>query len=183
MKFNKKSFFLGIISGFFLFLIAYIASAVITAKSMDNTELNPPPIPRKVRNFKLSDLEIYSVATGEKLDLKNLDDKILFVNFWATWCQPCIREMPEIEKLKKELKRNDVEFLIISDEKTEKINNFLSKKKINLPLYNFKGTFPKELNSNTLPASYIIKKGEILFQHSGSAKWSDTLVKNFIENI
>ncbi len=58
-------------------------------------------------------LEIYNFASFEKL-LNKKDDKIYVINFWATWCAPCVKELPHFEKLNKNYKGSNVEVILVS---------------------------------------------------------------------
>ena len=59
------------------------------------------------------DLEVYDFAGFEKL-LNKKDGKVYVVNFWATWCGPCVKELPHFEKLNKDYKSNNVEVILVS---------------------------------------------------------------------
>lgn len=104
----------------------------------------------------------------ESLDhlLNNRNGKVLFLNIWATWCIPCREEFPDIIKLVKEFRDEDVEFVGISvdypDEIESKINPFIKEQKVNFPI--FVQNFPEQedfidrLNkewSGALPATFI----------------------------
>src|SRR5262249_3273733 len=66
-------------------------------------------------NFELMDLR------GKSWKLKNLSGKVVLVNFWATWCTPCRKEMPDLEKLYKEFESKGLVVLAISDEESAKV--------------------------------------------------------------
>jgi len=94
---------------------------------------------------------------GNLVKLSDLKGKTVFVNFWATWCKPCIKEMPRIEITKKILEREGYEFVFVSEESLEKLNKFKASK-------NFKFNYLKsnkkfeELGVNTLPTTVILNK-------------------------
>ena len=68
---------------------------------------------------------------GKKVNTELLLDKPLVINYWATWCKPCIEEMPYFEEVNLKYK-NEVNFLFVSDEEISKIANFNKRKKFNL---------------------------------------------------
>ncbi len=71
---------------------------------------------------------------SDNIDFNTLKDKVVFVNFWATWCPPCIAEMPEIQKLYNDYK-NKVVFLFVTNDNWKKVNKFYTENNYNLPTY------------------------------------------------
>ena len=112
---------------------------------------------------------------GKNLDLASLKGKVVFINFWATWCPPCIAEMPSVNSLFNKMKSNDkVVFLMVdADNKLENSEAFMKKSKYDLPVYGPAGALPNELFKGSLPTTVIInKKGEIVFLHEGMADYN-----------
>jgi uncharacterized protein (TIGR03435 family) len=71
-------------------------------------------------------------ASGKlEQNIKSLNGKVVVLEFWATWCAPCIAAMPHLNELSEKYKDKGVQFISITDETTEKANNFLKKRKIN----------------------------------------------------
>ena len=81
-------------------------------------------------NFCLEDLK------GEKLELRNFKGKVVFLNFWATWCGPCKEEMPSIEALYQQFKEKDFVFLTISVDYEGKkpVKEFIEKQRYTFPV-------------------------------------------------
>ena len=117
----------------------------------------------KVNLKKLNDQEI---------DLSQFKGKTIFINFWATWCKPCLQEMPSIESAQAQLKNENVVFLLASNEAPEEIERFIKKHN-----YSFKYTLIEnleELNIVALPTTFIFNtEGKLKFSESGSRKWDD----------
>lgn len=100
------------------------------------------------------------------------EDKLVFLNVWATWCGPCNMEMPGIQKLYDKYKDNEkVAFYIISDEDFSIVSPFIERKGYNLPFYQFAGSYPALLDGNAIPRTYIIHKGKVLAQEVGASQW------------
>jgi peroxiredoxin len=74
-------------------------------------------------------------ATGSAQRLAQLKDNVLVVNFWATWCSPCIKEMPELSDLQKQLETTNIRIIGIGIDSATNIEEFASKHKITYPLY------------------------------------------------
>ncbi|NJI71755.1 TlpA family protein disulfide reductase [Sphingobacterium kitahiroshimense] len=120
---------------------------------------------------------------GEIVNMNDLKGKVVFINFWATWCPPCIAEMPSIATLYERLKGNsEVVFLIVEIEgESEKANKFMTRKQLNLPVYYPNSQIPKEWLGGSIPTTLIINKhGEIATKHEGLADYSRQEVSDFI---
>jgi len=84
---------------------------------------------RQQANFTLTDLQ------GKSWTLKDLKGKVVLVNFWATWCPPCRKEMPDLEALYNRFKGQGFVILAISeDEETNKVPPFIAERKISYPI-------------------------------------------------
>jgi len=79
-------------------------------------------------NFTLTDLH------GKTWTLKELRGEVVLVNFWATWCPPCQKEMPDLEALYKEFRHQRFVILAISDEEADKVRPFIAERKITYPV-------------------------------------------------
>ncbi|MCP4372414.1 MAG: TlpA family protein disulfide reductase [Deltaproteobacteria bacterium] len=141
----------------------------------------PPDIP--INGTVSLDWEIQGIG-GRKVNLAaEFKDKVLFINFWATWCPPCVAEMPSIEKLHKKF-QNRISFICISQEDLKTLKEFQSKKNYQFPLYSIAGDPPKKFKSESIPVTFIISKNRrISLKHNGGANWSHPKVINFIETL
>ena len=83
---------------------------------------------RQNADFTLTDLQ------GKSWSLKALRGKVVMVNFWATWCQPCRREMPDLDALYKRFKDQGLVILGISDEEAAKVKQLLAEQKVSYPI-------------------------------------------------
>jgi thiol-disulfide isomerase/thioredoxin len=109
-------------------------------------------------------------------------EKLVFINVWATWCGPCNMEMPGIQKLYDKYKSNEkVAFYIISDEDAETVNPFIARKGYQLPFYQYAGAYPPALDGNAIPRTYIIYKGKILTQEIGASQWDRPEITSLID--
>ncbi len=135
-----------------LFLIFIIFIPILSAQS--------------IKNIKIEQLEII-------INQKN--DTLKVVNFWASWCVPCVKELPYFAKLSLEIKQKPIQFIFVAVEDTpEKALNILKKKKINIDSY-----LLDEANANkwidkidknwdgAIPFTLIISANQIIKQHQG----------------
>ena len=110
------------------------------------------------------------------------ENKLIFLNVWATWCGPCNMEMPGIQKLYDKYKSHEkIAFYIISDEDAETVTPFIARKGYNLPFYQFIGPYPPALDGNAIPRTYIIYKGKILTEEIGASQWDRPEIVDLID--
>lgn len=83
---------------------------------------------RQTIDFTLTDLQ------GKNWHLRDLQGKVVLVNFWATWCPPCRKEMPDLDSLYNKYKDQGFVVLAISDEETAKVSPFIAEHKISYPV-------------------------------------------------
>ena len=83
---------------------------------------------RQHANFTLADL------SGKPWTLKSLTGKVVLVNFWATWCPPCRKEMPDLETIYRRFKERGLVILAISDEDASKVKPFIEERKFSYPI-------------------------------------------------
>ena len=71
---------------------------------------------------------------GKTVETQNWQGKVLVVNFWASWCPPCVEEMPSLDKLQKEFLQQNVLFVGIGIDSSSNIREFLSKTPVSYPI-------------------------------------------------
>lgn len=118
--------------------------------------------------------------------LQNFKGKNLFINYWATWCNPCLAEMPYMAKLYENYKdEEDIIFLYLSREKLEVIKNYIPKDESlqQLPIYKII-TDDEFFATSGIPTTFIVNSdGEVIVKDLGSAFWNDESVFKFIDNL
>jgi len=107
----------------------------------------------------LKDLDLVNL-NGDSISLLSYLGKPIVLNFWATWCLPCVSEMGSFETVRQE-KKDSVHFILISDEPVEKIKKFTDKKGYQL-IY-LKSEVPlEELGIRKIPQSYFYTKNGVI---------------------
>ncbi|MBC7688072.1 MAG: TlpA family protein disulfide reductase, partial [Aquabacterium sp.] len=105
----------------------------------------------------------------QPVNLEKYKGKTVFINFWATWCKPCIEEMPMIEKGQTILNKEDIVFLMASSEAAEERDAFKKAHNFNFNYLQVQNS--EELNIQGLPTTFIFNKdGKQVFSESGYRK-------------
>ena len=144
---------LGLLSG----LSAAAVAAELPPLSHSLTKLTPKPAPA----LKLSDMR------GAAHDLSQLKGRVVLVNFWATWCPPCRREMPSMERLTQQLKGEDFSVLAVNvGESVNDIELFTSQLDADLSFPILLDRSSQSMQSwkiSGLPTTYLVdKKGRVV---------------------
>lgn len=141
-------------------LVAQIISLIIilTGCGKSNHDSND------LMGIRLSEID------GEPLQLTQYSDKVVFVNFWATWCKPCIQEMPTLVKAQEKFKNDKIVFLYASNEEPEQIEKFQQKHPYDFHYVRVENF--EEFNIQALPTTYIFNaEGKLEFSESGFRNW------------
>jgi thiol-disulfide isomerase/thioredoxin len=118
---------------------------------------------------------------GRMVDFNAFKGKPVIVNFWATWCPPCIAEMPSLEALYKDY-GEEVEFLFVTNDDTEKVETFLANRNVEIPVFYQATKAPELLQTNSLPTTYLIDKdGSVIIKKVGSADWNSNKVRALLD--
>lgn len=133
----------------------------------------------KLSNYNL----VLKDLNGQTVNLNQSQNNPVFINFWATWCAPCIAEMPDLDELHKTFK-DDVDFYFVSQESQEVLNKFMTSKGYDLPVYIQQSQLPQPLNNDAIPSTYLIHpNGKIMAKATGAAKWNDEDIHQMIKNL
>lgn len=120
------------------------------AATAPTVEVNKPTLPA----FTVQDVN------GKTINLQSLKGKKVFVNLWASWCPPCRREMPSIEKLAKSVDKNKVTFVMLSlDDNFDKAKAFVKQQQLTLPVYYPTENLPALFNVQAIPTTFIFDEG------------------------
>jgi len=118
----------------------------------------------------------------QQVNLESFKGKVIVVNFWATWCPPCIAEMPSFEQLYQDYGEKVV-FLFVANDEPERVKIFLEKKDLSIPVFFQTSRAPDEMSSNSLPTTYIINtKGYIVASKVGAADWNSQKVRSLLND-
>jgi thiol-disulfide isomerase/thioredoxin len=128
-------------------------------------------------------LELIS-EDGKLVNLSSFSGKMLVVNLWATWCPPCVGEMPSMNEMYQALSE-EANFAFISNEPIEKTRLFKESKGFDFPVYQIKGELPAFMEkSNSIPQTWIWDRtGRLIVEHSGAKDWSGRKTINKLKDL
>lgn len=190
MKLNKKMIYNILFFGFIIFLFtpyglgtrAKLTQGIAYVKSM----IFSPSVKKiedriAVSSFETELIGIYENTTD--INLKELKGKIIFINYWATWCPPCVAEMPSIQSLYSDYK-DKIAFVFITSDDKIKVTKFYKKNNYNLPTYNLNSAIAPEISTQSLPTTFIIdKNGKIVLKDTGASNWNSSKVRQLLDNL
>jgi len=123
---------------------------------------------------------------GKSHDLAEYKGKVVLVNFWATWCEPCRAEMPSIDRLRDSLKGKPFEVVAVNmAEPLSRIEKFSETMSLSFPLLRDRdGSVGKTWKAKLLPASYLIgRDGRINYVAYGELDWSSEPVRKRVNEL
>ncbi len=149
--------------------LLFVVYGLATRQSPD-TAAGLPRLGQPVADFSLPNLQ------GRAISLSSLKGKVVFLNVWATWCQPCIDEMPTIQRLHDQLQPRGLEVLTVSIDPLglQIVNPFVKKYGLSFPvLLDMKSQIQKLYGTVGVPESFIIdKNGRLVEKVIGPRDWS-----------
>ena len=165
------------------FLVLLFCFSIFSSISQTNEDLPLNNIAINEIPKPISPL-IFEDFSGNEINLKDYKGKLVIINFWATWCQPCKKEMPSLDRLYQNNNFQNLEIFAINVEETniQKAKNFfvdLDIKKLEI-FFDFNLNFVKEFKLRGVPTTVLINKkgeefariiGEVDFQNKKFVKW------------
>lgn len=129
---------------------------------------------------------LFKNPQGDVIELGEQKGKVVFLNFWATWCPPCIAEMPSIQKFYDKFKDNpQIQFVLVDvDNQRVKAEKFMRRHDFTLPVYTPAGPVPASYMDGAIPTTLILNKyGQVVFKHEGMGDYSGDEFQAFIHQL
>ena len=168
---------------FFVILIGLMLHPSFKEKIIHLVSFSPSVIKEENRevlkdyNWELKGLNVAS------LNAEALKGKVIFLNFWATWCPPCRAELPSIQKLYNDYK-NKISYIFITNEKQDVVENFYKKNDYDLPTYTFESDIPEIFKTTSIPQTFVIDaKGEVVISKNGAADWNSKKIREVLNKL
>jgi len=173
----------GIVVGIFLALGSLVVGFTIVMRRLRrrmDRRLAPPPLPSESWDYSM---ELEDLA-GNRVAGADFKGEVLILNFWATWCAPCVAEMPSLVRLHEAASDLGVNMACVTSEPREVVSRFVEKRRLSAPIYMLAGDAPEEFKSRGIPATFILdKSGRVALRHVGAARWDDDSVVTFVQGL
>lgn len=115
------------------------------------------------------------------INLNQSKDKVTLINIWATWCPPCIAEMPSLQALYNSYGKQ-VDFYFITNDPLEKVEAFKMKNGYTFPVYLRRSNEPSQLKTRSIPRTLVISKnGEIIIDKNGAVDWNSESIRKQLD--
>jgi peroxiredoxin len=167
----------------FLFIVGVGVIVLLQTKDSSFNLTGKPRVVKGVSapNFTFSDLD------GKMVSLADYKGKVVLLNIWATWCSPCVEEMPSMEKLHQELKGEGFEILAVSIDASgaKDVLPFMKKYKLSFPaLTDTRGAIKELYQTTGVPESFIIDKDGIIVEKViGPRDWATPGAIRYFRNL
>lgn len=170
-----------------LFLIPGPRKAIMTTINRATLHAKSPRLIDEDKQERLSDMDYnWTIAWSENepFYFTEFRNEVVFINFWATWCPPCVAEMSEIQELYKKYGHR-VAFMLVTNEKPEVVTAFMEKNQYHMPVFYSAGIQPpKALSFSGYPTTFIISKdGYIVTKKTGAANWDSKATRKIFEKL
>lgn len=146
--------------------------------------LEPPALPEAHGLTELGVVdETWSVRAldGTTKTMASLRGRVVLIGFWATWCVPCVAELPSFVRLRDSVRGEPIDLLLVTDEDPGKVKRFLADRGFDLPVYVSDGPVPAAFAAPGVPATFIVdRNGSVVYRHVGAADWGDETVRRFL---
>ncbi len=176
---------------FFLFILIILTSLSFKSYTNNDKVLINEFLKNELKDFELSkDVKnisnlIFKNHKDKEIKFSEFKGKVLLVNFWATWCVPCIKEMPSLDRLKTKFDKDfDIIAISVDRDGVEKVTSFFNENKINNleKFFDIKNSLAKEMDLFGVPTSFFVNKnGNVIGYYQGDMEWDNMTVIKFID--
>ena len=160
-----------------LIVLILVGVGIIVLLQTKDSSLNLSGKPRLGKGVPAPDFTLPGLD-GQMVSLADYRGKVVFLNIWATWCPPCVEEMPSMEKLYKQLKTEGFEILAVSMDVSgaQAVLPFMKKHKLSFPaLTDTEGAMKSLYQTTGVPETFIIDKdGTIVEKIIGPRDWASS---------
>ena len=162
-----------------------LVPAVVPAAELTQNEIRAVGLQPLKEGTAIVDFELESLGGGKRT-LSSFKGKVVFLNFWATWCGPCRQEMPSMERLYQRLKGKGLEIVAVNLQEDERsVRKFVNEYKLSFPvLLDKTGRVGSMYGARSIPTTYIVdRKGYVVAGTIGTREWDTEEYVRFFERL
>ncbi len=169
-------------SGLHTEVLGFLQRGILASGIMD-PKLEKDKDPAGNNSYPVADFSMNLMnSKRQRIAMEDLRGKVIFLNIWATWCPPCIAEMPGINKLYQDVDKDKVVFILLSvDQDFQKAVDFNNKKGYDFEIYEAAGGIPQMFLTQSIPTTYVIDaEGKLVLTHMGMGDYDTKDFKEFL---
>lgn len=173
-----------------LVAIALVSGAALIERSIRVNRDFPPKndtVASGERKPLNTALELIELQTGKKVTLDSFRGKVTIINFWASWCEACMQEMPSLNKLHNNLKGDGLQIIGVNvdDEPAKVVPGLVSKLQLGFPMYSeIDGNLTDEFSVLAIPFTIVVDKMmRVVWSESGERDWAADKVTDDIRKL
>ncbi len=139
---------------------------------------------RSIKGLTSVDYQLnFEDLKGKDYILGDFKNKVVLLNFWATWCPPCRAELPALQDLYNDY-GSKINFILVSSEEPGKLNQFLHESGYDIPVYIQQSPLPPSFPVQSIPTTFIISKtGAIVVDKNGAANWNSDAFRHQLDEL
>lgn len=144
--------------------------------------LRAQPLPTTGEDFPRADLR-WSVFTlgGEQRTMEMFRGRVVLINSWATWCEPCVAELRSLTALRAHVPDSALVFALVAAQRREPVADFIRRRRLTLPVYLEASPAPAVYRFDAVPTTWIIDRaGRIVFRRRGAMRWDTPAVQALV---
>jgi thiol-disulfide isomerase/thioredoxin len=156
-----------------------IRTGIITPRTVTAVDFEQATLsPETLAGLKLVDEQ------GRQTTLGDFGQEVLLINVWASWCPPCVAEMPGLNTLY-EAEKEAVGFVMITwDKSMEAAQNYRDRNGYSFPIYKSVGPVPPPFQTGSIPTTFVAdQRQKTLYRHSGMIAFDDPQMRKFLQSL
>jgi thiol-disulfide isomerase/thioredoxin len=169
-----------------LFLIPGPRKAILITLNRAVLHIKAPRVLSEEKQERLTDLDynwVLAWGENEPYYFSNLRDKVVIVNFWATWCPPCVAEMPELQSLYRKY-GDRVAFVLVTNENQDAVEAFMEKNQYLMPVFYLATEPPDIFSIRAYPTTFIISRdGRVVSKKTGAVNWDSRATHRILDEL